>query len=359
MSAARPPEGARPLRLRRGEAEHAVRSLGEVHNQPMMNRRRLALAAVATALATPWLAAQDRWPARPIRIVVPFGAGGVADLTARAVGQKLGEQLGQGVVIDNRPGAGGVTAGSLVAQAEPDGYTLLLMSNGTAVSEGLFQKLPFDAQKDFAPVSLLGTFDIALVVPESSRFRTLADLLAYAKANPGKLNLATVAVGSTQNLAAELFKTMAGIDAQVVPFNGTPAVITALRGGSVDAAVEILAPVKPQIAARALRALATFGATRPAGLPDVPTAAESGGALATLQVASWNALAAPARTPAPVLLRLNAELKKALATPALRRKLADLNVEARWSTPEDLGNLLASEIRRWSDVIARAKIPRQ
>lgn len=325
-----------------------------------MNRnRRLAMAGAAAAIVTPWLAAQDRWPNKPIRVVVPFGAGGVADLTARAVGQKLGEQMGQSIVIDNRPGAGGVTAGSLVAQAEPDGYTLLLMSNGTAVSEGLFKKLPFDARKDFAPISLLGTFDIALVVPSNSRFRTIGDLLAHAKANPGKLNIATVAVGSTQNLAAELFKTTADIDAQVVPFNGTPAVTTALRAGEVDAAVEILAPLRTQIAAKALRALATFGERRPIGLPDVPTAAESGGALAKLTIASWNALAGPAQTPAYVIQRLNGELRKALASPDLRKKLADQSVDARWSTPEDLGNLLASEIRRWSAVIEQAKIPRQ
>lgn len=325
-----------------------------------MNRnRRLALAGVLAAIATPWLAAQGRWPTKALRIVVPFGAGGIADLTARAVGQKLAEQLGQSVVIDNRPGAGGVTAGSLVAQAEPDGYTLLLMSNGTAVSEGLFRKLPFDARKDFAPISLLGTFDIALVVPANSRFRTIGDLLAHAKANPGKLNIATVAVGSTQNLAAELFKTTAGIDVQVVPFNGTPAVITALRAGEVDAAAEILAPLRTQIAAKALRALASFGERRPIGLPDVPTATESGGALAKLTIASWNALAGPAQTPAYVIQRLNGELRKALASPDLRKKLADQSVDARWSTPEDLGNLLASEIRRWSAVIEQAKIPRQ
>jgi tripartite-type tricarboxylate transporter receptor subunit TctC len=207
-------------------------------------------------------------------------------------------------------------------------------------------------------VSLLGTFDLAVVVPQNSRFHTLGDLLAYAKANPGKLNIATVAVGSTQNLAAELFKTTAGISAQVVPFNGTPAVITALRGGSVDAAVEILAPVREQIAAGALRALATFGERRPIGMPNVPTASETGGALAKLTIASWNALAAPAKTPAPVLLRLNAEVKKALAKPELKKKLADLSVDARWSTPEDLHNLLASEIQRWSSVIEQAKIPK-
>ncbi|MBE7368862.1 Bug family tripartite tricarboxylate transporter substrate binding protein [Ramlibacter pallidus] len=325
----------------------------------MDSRRRLAIAGTLAAVTTPWLAAQGTtWPRKAIRIVVPFGAGGIADLTARALGQKLGEQVGQSVVIENKPGAGGVSAGEVVARADPDGHTLLLMSNGTAVSAGLFSKLPFDAQKDFAPVSLIGTFDIAVLVPDNSRFKTLADLLAHAKANPGKLNLATVNVGSTQNLAAELFKGTAGIDAQVVPFNGTPAVITALRSGEVDAAVEILGPVKPQITAKALRALAVLGDKRPAGL-DIPTAAESGGALAGLNIASWNALAAPAGTPRDVVLRINRELQAALGNADLRRRLAELNVDARSSTPEQLAGLLASEIRRWSDVIARAKIPRQ
>jgi len=320
--------------------------------------RRQALAALGASVAAPWARAQSKWPARPIRIVVPFGPGGVADLTARAVGEKLSQQMGQAFVIDNRPGAGGITGGSVVAQAHPDGYTLLLMSNGTAVSEGLFNKLPFDAQKDFAPVSLLGTFDLALVVPQNSRFKTLGDLLAEAKAHPGKLNIATIAVGSTQNLAAELFKTTAGIQAQVVPFNGTPAVITALRGGEVDAAVEILAPLKSQIDAKALRALATFGEQRALGLPDVPTASESGGALKGLHIASWNALAAPAKTPPAVVERLNHECQVALASPELKKKLADLSVESKSSTPQQLSELLASEVRRWSGVIERAKIPR-
>lgn len=320
--------------------------------------RRQALAAFALT-ASPSLFAQARWPAKPIRIVVPFGPGGVADLTARAVGQKLSEQIGQAVIIDNRPGAGGVTAGEAVAHADPDGTTLLLMSNGTAVSAGLFNKLPFDAQKDFAPISLLGTFDIAVFVPENSRFKTLGELLAEAKARPGKLNVATIAIGSTQNLAAELFKTTAGVDMQVVPFNGTPAVITALRGGQVDAAVEILAPMKSQVTSRAVRALATFGQKRPVGMPEVPTASETGGSLKGLHIASWNALAAPAKTPRDVVGRLHQELQAALASADLKKKLADLDVEAASSTPEQLAALLASDIKRWSGVIERAKIPRQ
>jgi tripartite-type tricarboxylate transporter receptor subunit TctC len=320
--------------------------------------RRRTLAALAGALLSPWPAPQAKWPAKPVRIVVPFGAAGVADLTARAVGQKLSEQLGQAFLIDNRPGAGGVNAGQMVAQSEPDGHTLLLMSNGTAVSEGLFQKLPFSAQKDFAPVSLLGTFDLAVVVPENSRFKTLGDLLAEAKAKPGQLNIATIAVGSTQNLAAELFKSTAGIQAQIVPFNGTPAVVTALRGGSVDAAIEILAPIKSQITSKVLRALATFGEKRPTGLPEVPTASETGGALKGLQIASWNALAAPAKTPQAIIDRLNQECQVALASAELKKKLADLNVDARSSSPQELASLLASETRRWSGVIERAKIPK-
>jgi len=323
----------------------------------MVNRRQ---AAVALAASLSGLSrAQATYPSKPIRIVVPFNAGGIADLTARAVGEALSARVGQAVVIDNRPGAGGVAAGELVARAEPDGYTLLLMSNGTAVSAGLFKRLPFDAQKDFAPVSLIGLFDLAIVVPAASRFKTLPELLAAAKAAPGKLNIATVNVGSTQNLAAELLKTTAGIDVQVVPFNGTPAVITALRGGQVDAAVEILGPVKSQITSGGLRALAVLGAKRPAALPQLPTVAESGGPLANFKVSSWNALAAPVRIPPAIVQRLNSELQTVLATPTLRRRLAEIDIEARASTPAQLATLLADETRRWGEVIARAGIPKQ
>ena len=297
------------------------------------------------------------FPTKPVRIVVPFGAGGVADLTARTVAQKLAESLGQPVLIDNRPGAGGVAAGDTVAKAEPDGHTLLLMSNGTAVSAGLFKSLPFDSLRDFAPVSTLATFDIAIITAAESRFRTLAELLVFARANPGKLNIGSINIGSTQNLVAELLKSTSGADLQIVPFNGTPAVVTALRGGQIDAAVEILGPVMGQVQGKALRVLAVTGGRRSATLPDVPTAVESG--LPGLVAASWNALAAPARTPRAVINRLNKDITAAVNHPDVKKKLHELHVEAHSGTPEQAAELLASDIRRWGEVIQRAKIPTQ
>ena len=319
-------------------------------------RRSFILAALAVStMALPTHA--QPLSSRAIKIVVPFGAGGVADLTARIVAQKMADNMGQPVVIENKPGAGGVVAGDTVAKAEADGHTLLLMSNGTAVSAGLFKSLPYDTIKDFAPVSTLGFFDIAVVVPQNSPYKTLPELLAFARAHPGKLNIGTINVGSTQNLSAELFKSTANIQVQIVPFNGTPAVITALRGGQIDAAVEILSPMLPQINANAISALAVFGDKRSTVLKDVPTAAQSG--LANFSAASWNALAAPAKTPKDVVARLNREVKAALDSPDVKKRLLDLNIDATYSTPEQLATLLAAEIRRWSEVIAKAKIPTQ
>lgn len=302
-------------------------------------------------------AAAQGFPSRPLKIVVPFGAGGVADLTARTVAQRLGQTLGQAVVVENKPGAGGVLASSLVAKAEPDGYTLLLMSNANAVSATLFKSLPYDTVADFIPVSTLGFFDIAIVTTADSRFKSMAELLGYARANPGKLNLGSINIGSTQNLTAELFKTHAGVDLQIVPFNGTPAVINALRGGQIDAAVEILAPVMGQIRGGVLRALAVTSEKRSAQLPDVPTAQEAG--LPDYVASSWNALAVPAKTPREVVDRLNRDITSALQLPEVKSRLHELNVAARGSTPEEARALLAREIDRWGGVIVRANIPRQ
>lgn len=325
----------------------------------MLNRRQFIHFTGASALcATAAQALAQNYPSKPIRVIVPFGAGGVADLTARAVGQKLSENLGQPVVIDNRPGAGGVVAGELVAKAEPDGHTLLLMSNATAVSAGMFKALPYNTRTDFAPVSLLGLFDMAVVVPENSPHKTLADLIAFGRANPGKLNIATINIGSTQNLAAELLRTQANLIAQIVPYNGTPAVLNALRGGQVDMAVEILGPLKPQIAAKAIRLLGVMGDQRPKDMPGVPTVRELPG-LSNFNVSSWNALAAPGKTPKAIVDRLSAEVAKVIAQPEMVQRLAGFNVRAQSSTPAQLAHLLERDIVRWTEVIQRAGIAQQ
>jgi tripartite-type tricarboxylate transporter receptor subunit TctC len=274
------------------------------------------------------------------------------------VAQKLSENLGQPVVIDNRPSAGGIVAGEIVARAEPDGHTLLLMSNGTAVSAGLFKSLPFNPRTDFAPVSLLGLFDMAVVVPENSPFKTLSELIAHGRANPGKLNIGTINIGSTQHLAAELLRSQANWVAQVVPYNGTPAVINALRGGQVDAAVEILGPMKPQISAKAVRLLGVMGDHRPKDMPQIPTVRELSG-LSNFNVSSWNALAAPAKTPKAAVDRLNQEVAKVLAQPEMIQRLAGFNVMAKASTPVQLAQLLDSDIKRWGEVIAKAGLAPQ
>jgi len=312
----------------------------------------LALGGAGVARAEP------AYPSKPITIVVPFGPGGIADITARTFGQALSTALKQPVVIDNRPSAGSIIGSAAVAKAAPDGYTLLLLSNGNAVSTGLFKKLPYDPVKDFAPIATLGYFDLALFVDAGSKFKSAREVLEFAKAHPGKLSIATIAVGSTQNLAAELFKTQAGIDALIVPYNGTPALQTALRGHQVDVAFEILGPMISQVGPQGpLSALAVTSDKRFAGLPDVPTLQESG--LPNYGVASWNALAAPAGTPKDVIAKLNAAVNEAAKSPDLQRKTQALGVRAQGSTPEQLDQLLKSEIRRWGEVIARAKIAPQ
>ena len=314
---------------------------------------------LAAGLLTSPLNAQTAFPSKPLKIVVPNAAGGAADITARTVGQKLGEALGQSVVIDNKPSAGGIVAGEMVARSEPDGHTLLLISSGTAVSAGLFKSLPFDTLRDFTPVSKLASFDLVIAVAEGSRFRSFGELLAYGRANPGKLNIGTPQVGTTQHLAAELFLSTAGLQAQIVPFNGTPPVITALRGGSVDAMLDILGPVMPQIKSSALRPLAMLSEKRAPSLPDIPTVQESGGVLGKFHVGSWNGLAVPARTPRDVVQRLSREIQTVMDMPEVKKRLSDLNLYAQGSTPEKAADLLSQDIRRWGEVIARAKLEKQ
>jgi tripartite-type tricarboxylate transporter receptor subunit TctC len=311
-----------------------------------------------------FVATAQTFPSKPIRIVVPNAAGGAADITAREVGQKIAQSLGGSVVVENKPSAGGIVAGEMVAKAPADGHTLLLVSSGTAVSNALFKSLPFDTSKDFAPVSKLAIFDLVIASSEMvngqpGKFKTMADVLAYARANPGKLNIGTPQIGSTQNLAAELFKASAGIDAQIVPFNGTPPVINALRGGQVDIMVDIMGPLVAQITSKALHPLATLSEKRSSLFPSLPVLRESGGALAGFNATSWNGFAAPAGTPKDVIAKLNTEIQKALANPEVIKRLEALSLIPQGSTPEALGELLVADTKRWSGVITRAKIEKQ
>jgi len=321
-------------------------------------KKAMLLGCLTTAvLCVAVNASAQNYPIKPIHVIVGFGPGGVADLTCRVAAQKLSAQLGQQVLIENRPSAGGIVAADAVAKSAPDGYTLLLMSNGNAVSASLFKSLPYDTVADFASVSTLGFFDIAVITKSDSKFNSVKELIAYAKTNPGKLNIGTINIGSTQNLSAELFKGMSGIDAVIVPYKGSPDVLVALRGNDVHVAFDMLAPIMSQLRSGVVRVLAITSDRRFPGLPDIPTVAESG--IPGYQASSWNAISLPAKTPRPIIDRLSKEINTALAAPEVKSKLLDLGVVARGGTPEQMKTLLVSDIDKWRGVIERAKIEKQ
>lgn len=302
-------------------------------------------------------AAGEIYPSRPIRLVLGVGTGGVGDLTMRLFAQQMSKAMGQQIVVDNRPGAGGVSAAMAVVNANPDGYTLLQAGNAAAISASLFKKLPFDVMKDFIPVSTTGIFQMAVVATPQSGFNTLADMIAYARRNPRKLNIGTINVGSTQFLAAELFKSMLGIEAQTIPFKSNTALITSLRAGELPVSFELLGPVLSQIKSNALKALAVGSDRRFPGLPEVPTITEAG--LAGYNVSSWTGFSVPARTPMAIVERLAKEAASAAAVPEIRNTLQDIGIEARATTPDETRRLMIAEIARWKQVIEQAKIERQ
>jgi tripartite-type tricarboxylate transporter receptor subunit TctC len=300
---------------------------------------------------------QASYPNHPVRIVVPFAAGGVADTTARIVAEKLGDRLGQRFYIENLPGAGGIAAARTVISSPPDGYTLVMLTNGTAVSVSLFEKLPFDPIKDFLPISSLGFFDFIFATSAGSEFRTLADFAAAAKARPGGLNVGTINIGSTQNLSAELFKTAANIDFTIVPFRGTPEVEVSLLQGNLALMIDSYSAMKGNIADGKFRALASSGAVRSESTPDLATVEESG--VPDYDVVSWNALFAPARTPGEIVAKLNGALRDILADAELKKRLLALGVEAKAGTPEEISSRLRSDIDKWRRVIEKAGIAKQ
>lgn len=308
-------------------------------------------------LLLPGLVFAQAFPSKPIRLVVPFGPGGVADLVSRILAPKLSEDLGKPLVIENKPSAGGVVAAGEVARADPDGHTLLLINNGNAVSQALFNSLPYDPVNDFAMISTVGAFSLVLLNDPKAKAKSVREVIAMAKAMPGKLNVGTIGLGSTQHLAAELFKSMAGIDVQIIPYRATGEVVTAAKSQDAQLIFEFLAPMTSHIKSGNLRALAVTTEKRLASLPEVPTVSESG--VPGYDVTSWNALAAPAKTPRPVIERLNRAVAKAIASPDVRERFAQLGVEGRASSPEQLREFFISEARRWGRVVETAKIPKK
>ena len=300
--------------------------------------------------------AQGLYPTRPVRIVLPFAAGGVADITARLIADQLGTKLGQRFYVENQPGAGGIAAARTVISSPPDGTTLALLSNGTAISVSLFKKLPFDPVKDFAPISSLGTFDFLFAVRAESKFKTLEDIIKAAKQKPGALNVGTINTGSTQNLAAAVFKTAAGVDFVIVPFRGTPEVLVALLQDSVDLTIDSYSALKGNLADGKIRALAATGPLRSKITPDIPTLRESG---IEASIESWNGLFAPAGTPPGVIGALNTALQEILADPALKKKMLELGIDAKPSTPDQLAARLRADIEKWRAVIEQSGIERQ
>jgi tripartite-type tricarboxylate transporter receptor subunit TctC len=338
-----------------GLIRHAVtvprRPIGP-HGRAAVAALLLAAAAVATASR-----AAPPYPERPVMLIVPYGAGGIADTGMRILADKLSARLGQPFVVDNRPGAGGIVAAKAASGAAPDGYTVLMTGNNNAISAALFKSLPYNVLTDFASTSTAAFFDLLIVTRAGSPLKSVRDVIAAARANPGKLNVGTISPGSTQNLAAELFRSTAGVKVTIVPFRTSPDMAAAILRGDVDVAFEFFAALQGQIRDGKVVALASTGPRRTPYLPDVPTVAESG--LKGYEVTSWNGISVPAGTPATVVQALSAAINAVLPQPDVQEKAKRLGMEMRASTPEEMTARLESDIAKWSAVIAKAGIPKR
>jgi tripartite-type tricarboxylate transporter receptor subunit TctC len=320
---------------------------------------RIALVAACTCALT--LAAevtraqQPAYPAKPIRIIVPFAPGGATDILARAIGQKMTEGLGQPVIVDNRPGAGGNIGSDVVAKAQPDGYTLLMGGVGpNAINATLYPKLPYDAANDFAPVAHVANVTNLLVVHPSVPAKSVKELIAIAKARPGKLTHASSSPGSAGHLAGEMMKIMAGIDMVTVNYKGSAPALVDLISGQVDLMFDNMPPSLPHIKSGKLKALAVSGGERTSVFPDLPTIAESG--LPGFDAGSWFGILAPAGTPPAIVNRLNAVIMKSLTSPELRERLSSQGAAPVGGTPEQFGRHIRAEIAKWAKVIKAANV---
>lgn len=316
----------------------------------------LSLLVLCAASSVPALS-QESYPNRPVRVLAPYGAGGVADTTVRILAQKLGEKLGQQFVIENRPGAGGIVAAKAGAAAPPDGYTLTMTGNGMTISKSLFKSLPYDVLRDFQPISVMAWLDLLITTRADGKLKTVQDIVAAAKANPGKLNFGTIAPGSTQHLSAELFRLTGDLKVAIVTFRTTPELVTALLRGDVDVGFDYLAGFRAALNDKQLIAVASTGEKRSASMPDVPTARETG--MPDYVVTSWNAISGPAGIPDPVVRLLSREINAALKSPDVQEKALQFGLDARGTTPEEMRERMVADIAKWAAVIEKAGLERQ
>lgn len=325
-------------------------------HRPGRKRRALCIAGcLSTAIGAP-ASAQPDYPNHPVQLIVPYGAGGIADVGMRILADRLAGRLKQQFVVENRPGAGGIVAAKAGAAAAPDGYTVLMTGNNNAISAALFRSLPYNILSDFASTSTVSFFDLLIVARAGSPLKSVQDLIATARARPGKLNIGTINPGSTQNLAAELFKSTADIKATIIPFRTSPDMAAALLRGDLDVAFEFYAAIQGQIADNKVVALASTGPRRTPYLPAVPTVQESG--IKDFEVASWNGISVPAATPAAVIRVLTQAINDVLPNPDVQEKASKLGMEMRGSTPEAMTARMKSDIAKWQAVIEKAGIPK-
>jgi tripartite-type tricarboxylate transporter receptor subunit TctC len=316
---------------------------------------RIALLAVSLCLSS--AAAAQAYPSKPIRFMIGSGAGGLADVTTRLVGQKLSERLGQPVVVENRPSAGGILATQAVAQSEPDGHTLMIMVTGNAASKSLLKTLPYDLEKDFAPVTSVAFFDLLVLVKNDAPVKSVADIVALAKAKPAGLNVATTSTGSVQNLTGHLLVAVTGVKANIITYKTSGDMLGSVLRGDTDFLLDAYTSLKGAIDNKQLRPVVSSAPSRSQFLPEVPTMKEAG--YKDFEMTGWNSIFTRAGTPRATIDLLNRHVREILAQPDIRKRFQELGVEARASTPEEMGRLFKDTIDRFADAVQRAGIQKQ